>query len=82
MGAIETFPTRPVPAPTIEEALLAIARSQVELAAAVRQQTAITEVLVEAMPASIEAKILGVSACTVRRRRAQRRNARLLQASV
>jgi DNA-directed RNA polymerase specialized sigma24 family protein len=81
MHDLVTFPDRPAPALSLPEALQALARSQAELAAAVRQQAAITEVLVEAMPAATEAKILGVSACTVRRRRAQRRNARLLQAS-
>lgn len=49
--------------------------------AAIRQQTAIMEVLIEAMPAAEEARILGISERTVRRNREKRRMARLLKPS-
>lgn len=61
------------------EALLAPVLS--ELTAAIRQQTAIMEVLVEAMPAAEEARILGISERTVRRNRQKRKMSRLLNAS-
>lgn len=67
--------------PQIAEALNALARSQMELARAVRQQSAMQEILVEAMPVTVEAKILGISARTVRRRREQRKMDRLLVTS-
>ena len=58
-----------------------LAQALTELTAAIRQQTAIVEVLVEAMPATEEARILGISERTVRRNREKRRMARLLKPS-
>ena len=63
---------------TTEEPL---ARALTELTAAIRQQTAIMEVLIEAMPAAEEARILGISERTVRHNREKRRMARLLKPS-
>ena len=52
------------------------------LAQALTELTAaIMEVLVEAMPAAEEARILGISERTVRRNREKRRMARLLKPS-
>lgn len=48
------------------------------LARATEENTRVLEVLVEAMPATKEAELLGVSEKTVRRRRKIRRAARLL----
>lgn len=51
------------------------------LATSVRAQAAVTEVLVEAMPAAVEARILGISERTVRRNRKARQATRLLRAA-
>jgi len=52
-----------------------------DLAGAVRQQSAVLEVLVEAMPAATEARILGISERTVRRNRKVRQIERMLKAT-
>ena len=51
------------------------------LASAVRHQSQMTEVLVEAMPAAVEGRIPGISERTVRRNRTQRRNLRIMGVS-
>lgn len=57
-----------------------LAQAVQQLALATRQQTALLEVLVESMPATAEAKLLGICEKTVRKRREQRRAERQLGA--
>jgi hypothetical protein len=66
----------------MNETLKALAFSVRELALAVRQQSAVLEVLQEAMPATTEAKLLGVSERTIRRQRKRRKDARLMVTGV
>lgn len=63
---------------SLPAAIAALAASQAELAAAVRAQSHLFEILVESMPATAEAKLLGISPCTVRRNRAKRSAERVL----
>lgn len=68
-----------------EEVILAVvsnlAKAVEGLTAASVRQAQLLEVLLEAMPATTEAQILGVSERTVRRRRKTRRLARLAEAA-
>lgn len=61
------------------EILQQLARAVLRLSDAVDRQSAVLEILQEAMPATTEADILGISAHTVRRRRRRRAHQRLLQ---
>jgi FixJ family two-component response regulator len=56
-----------------------LAAAIAELAKAVTKQTQLFELFVETIPATQEAKLLGVSEWTVRRRRKARKIERLLQ---
>jgi hypothetical protein len=51
------------------------------LATALDRNSYVMELFIEAMPATVEANLLGVSSQTIRRRRKRRRAERLLSAS-
>jgi hypothetical protein len=58
-----------------------LAEAMSKLAGAIDRNSRVMEIMIEAMPAATEAKILGVSDRTIRRARKVRRNLRLLTAS-